>query len=95
MKKVTYNSIKDILSLDISAVTDIIKLQEIKIQLIDAWNYLNKHEEYGLTKDSLERGFILRISCEYATGFRPRDLYMARNVQTKIEEINKRLQQIY
>lgn len=97
---VTYNSIKKILATDLSKEEDLIKLQKIKINLIDARNMLVKYEDYGLTKESLERGFIQILKCDgdvngVFKNIAPRELFLEQNINCKLKEVEQRLNKLY
>lgn len=61
MRKVTYKNTKQLMQNDYSKETDLLKLQEAQRHFRDAYNYLANHQNYGLTKDSIDRGFIVSV----------------------------------
>ena len=73
MKTVTYKNTKQLMQNDFSKETDLLKLQEAQRHFIDAYNYLAYFEKYGLTKDSIDRGFIVPVVDNAANGYSPKD----------------------
>lgn len=95
MRKVTYKNTKQLMQNDYSKETDLLKLQEVQRHFRDAYNYLANHQKYVLTKDSLERGFIVPIVDSAAQGYVPKDIHMQSNLDYKMKEVNDRLEELY
>lgn len=95
MKTVTYKNTKQLMQNDFSKETDLFKLQETQRHFIDAYNYLAYFEKYGLTKDSIDRGFIVPVVDNAAKGYSPKDIHMQSNLDYKLKEINDRLEELY
>ena len=71
------------------------KLLEYKVCLIDSYNFAFKHDEFGTTKESLERGFIIPIEDSAAQGYTAKDPFMSVNIQEAIKNIDNRLDYLY
>lgn len=95
VRKVTYKNTKQLMQNDYSKETDLLKLQEVQRHFRDAYNYLANHQKYVLTKDSLERGFIVPIVDSAAQGYVPKDIHMQSNLDYKMKEVNDRLEELY
>lgn len=95
MRAVTYANTKEMIRNNYSEETNLEKLQQAQVFFRDAYNYLCRFEELCLTKDSLERGFIVQVVDSAAKGFVPRDFHMLHNISYRIEEIEKRLNELY
>lgn len=95
MRKVTYDNTKQLMQNDFSKETDLLKLQEAQRHFRDAYNYLAYFEDYGLTQDSIDRGFIVPIVDNAAKGYSPKDIHMQSNLDYKIKEVNDRLEELY
>lgn len=86
-----FDKCKKILQNDFSSIKDINKLLEYKVCLIDSYNFAFRHNEFGTTKESLERGFIIPIEDSAAQGFSSKDPFMSVNIQNAIKNIDDRL----
>ena len=85
MRKVTYDNTKQLMQNDFSKETDLLKLQEAQRHFRDAYNYLAYFEDYGLTQDSIDRGFIVPIVDNAAKGYSPKDIHMQSNLDRSEE----------
>lgn len=94
-KGINYNKCKRILQLDFDSITDIEKLQKYRVNLIDSFNFINKYKEYGLLKDSIERGFIVQVPELSIDSFVPKDKFMSLNIKYALEKIDNILEQLY
>lgn len=94
MRKVDYQNCKLLLQIDFSNIDDLNKLQEYKTELIDAYRYINDFSELGLTKESIERGFILHVPDLSFNSFAPKDIYMSDNIKNAIKTISERMEEV-
>ncbi|MDO5555107.1 MAG: hypothetical protein Q4G09_00190 [Clostridia bacterium] len=84
-----FNTCKRILQIDYSKITDLSKLQEYKTKLIDAYRYINEHEDLCLTRESIEKGFIKCIPEISIDSFVPTDNFMTQNIRDALGKINQ------
>lgn len=92
---INYDKCKKILQLNFDSIKDIEKLQKYKVNLIDSFNYINKFKEYGLLKDSIEKGFIVQVPEISFESFMPKDIFMSSNIKCAIEKIDNILEKLY
>lgn len=90
-----FNKCKKILQNDFNNISDINKLLEYKVCLIDSYNFAFRYDEFGTIKDSLERGFITPIEDSAAQGYTAKDPFMSVNIQEAIKNIDSRLDYLY
>lgn len=93
--KIDYKKCKKILSLDFSKISNIEKLQEYKVKLIDSRRFINDFSEFGQTSESLKRGFIIQVPDLSMDSFIPKDKFMTANINLAIKTIDKRLEELY
>lgn len=86
-----FDKCKKILQNDFSSIKDVNKLLEYKVCLIDSYNFAFRYDEFGTTKESLERGFIIPIEDSAVQGFTSKDPFMSVNIQNAIKNIDDRL----
>ena len=86
---------REILRNDFSKENSINKLTQYKVLLIDSYNFAYRHDEFGLTKEAIERGFIVPLEDIGGKGFLPSDKFMAVNIPNAIKSINDRLDYLY
>lgn len=90
-----FNKCKKILQNDFNNISDINKLLEYKVCLIDSYNFAFRYDEFGTIKDSLERGFIIPVKDSAAKGYTAKDPFMSVNIQEAIKNIDSRLDYLY
>ena len=90
-----FNKCKKILQNDFNNISDINKLLEYKVSLIDSYNFAFRYEEFGTIKDSLERGFIIPVEDSGAKGYTAKDPFLSVNIQEAIKNIDSRLDYLY
>lgn len=93
--KMNYNNCKKIIQLDFDKIEDLKKLQEYKVNLIDSYRYINEFEEFGLTKESIERGFIVQVPDISCDSFIPRDKFMSDNIKFAMDRLSNRIHELY
>lgn len=71
-----YEQAKRLLSVDIGALP-LEKVQKHKVKLIDAWR--ESMAEYGMPQ-AVRDGFYIRVLCDQATGYAPRDIFLTHNL---------------
>lgn len=93
--KMNYKTCRKILSIDYNQINDINKLQEYKVNLIDSYRYINDYKAYGLTNESIERGFIIQVPEVSLDSFIPKDKFMSNNINYAIKKISERINELY
>lgn len=68
------------------------QLQKYKVQLLDAWR--ESRAEYGFP-EAVKNGFYKILDSEYASGFIPVDLWLTKNLDFKIAEVEKAINKLY
>ena len=82
---------RKLLSVDFSNL-DLEKLQKLHVNLLDAWR--ESRADYGYMQ-AVNNGFYAVISSESAKGFTPVDIWLERNLLTRITEVERILQSMY
>lgn len=91
---VTFSSTKRNLACVIENINSIEKLIKLKVELLDAYAMAVLHEDYCLTKQALERGFLTVVECDQTTGFTLKDKFMGVNINSALERIIKKIEGI-
>lgn len=74
---------RQLLSKDITQMT-LEQLQIHKVHIIDAWR--ESRAEHGY-EQAVRDGYYKVIACEYASGFSPSDIWLTKNLETRLDEI--------
>lgn len=82
---------KRLLTVDFSRF-DLEKLQKFHVKLIDAWR--ESRADYGYMQ-AVQNGFYAVIASESAKGFKPVDIWLERNLLTRLNEVENALQSMY
>lgn len=62
-------------------------LQRHRVRLIDAWRESCAEYEVG---QAVHDGFYVRVLCDQATGYAPRDIFLTQNLKTAYERAVQR-----
>lgn len=63
------------------------ELQRHKVKLIDAWR--ESRAEYGMGQ-AVRDGYYIRVLCDQATGYAPRDIFLTPNLDTALQRAIER-----
>lgn len=63
------------------------ELQRHKVKLIDAWR--ESRAEYGM-RQAVRDGYYIRVLCDQATGYAPRDIFLTPNLDTALQRAIER-----
>ena len=81
-----YTRARELVSVDIDSLT-LEELQRHRVRLIDAWR--ESRAEYGIGQ-AVHDGFYVRVLCDQATGYAPRDIFLALNLETSYQRAIQR-----
>lgn len=73
-----YDTARELVSVDPGSLP-LEKLQRHKVRLIDAWR--ESRAEYGMGQ-AVRDGYYVRVLCDQATGYAPRDIFLTLNLET-------------
>lgn len=62
-------------------------MQRHKVKLIDAWR--ESRAEYGMGQ-AVRDGYYIRVLCDQATGYAPRDIFLTQNLLTAYQRAVER-----
>lgn len=82
---------RQLLSIDISQIR-LEELQKLYVRIIDAWR--ESTAQYGYNQ-AIINGFYKNCASESASGFIPSDMWLSHNLKTRLDDIEKRLTEIY
>jgi hypothetical protein len=92
----TFEKAKRLAQENYSTYTDIGKLQSKRVLILDAIRRADSYEaeRNGLLKDAVEGGFFKSALTHCTSGIMPRDMWLAHNLKTSLQEADARFKQL-